>query len=271
MDLPGTLRGYQRTLETMLRWPKICYHWPRHVLGHAWSVSPTAIRRHRHGSSRGDRGRGSWCDSGTGAAYHPWQARPWVMPIAPQRLRPQRSPWPQEDTTHDIINNAHSASEVSDDDDDVLSSVVTDTSNTPAMILRPQLSQSGIHITVPSQAVIPDNPTIKDLMSVIISNHTETTATLQNTGARLQDFEAPLYIAHSGASKNESDIKSYKRRTTALRNPWKNWPLNFVRCTMMWWLSSSLLQASTYPSQDGIIMQLCIISRGVPVVNCSRK
>ena len=96
-----------------------------------------------------------------------------------------------EDTTHDIINNAHSASEVSDDDDDVLSSVVTDTSNTPAMILRPQLSQSGIHITVPSHAVIPDNPTIKDLMSVIISNHTKTTATLQNTGARLQDFEAP--------------------------------------------------------------------------------
>ena len=74
----------------------------------------------------------------------------------------------KEDTTNDIINNAHSASEGSDDDDEVLYSVATDT---PAMILRPQLSQSGVNIALPSPTVIPDNPTIKDLMSVIINNH----------------------------------------------------------------------------------------------------
>ena len=122
-----------------------------------------------------------------------------------------------EDTTNDIINNAHSASEGSDDDDDVLSSVATDTLDTPAMILRPQLSQSGIHIAVPSPAVIPDNPTVKDLMSVIISNHAETTATLQNIGARLQDFEVSLDMAHSRASKNENDIKTLQKENHSLK------------------------------------------------------
>ena len=44
-----------------------------------------------------------------------------------------------EDTTNDIINNAHSASEGSDDDDDVLSSVATDTSGVECCILRLRL------------------------------------------------------------------------------------------------------------------------------------
>ena len=184
---------------------------PRHVLDHAWPVIPTAID---------ESGMAAAAAAGAGAAGVTAEPAPPLTrgKLARDSSQSRRNDYDRndhldhnEDTTNGIINNAHSASEGSDDDDEVLYSVATDTSDTPAMILRPQLSQSGINIAVPSPAVIPDNPTIKDLMSVIINNHAETSATLQNIGARLQDFEVPLDMALSRASKNESDTKTLQK------------------------------------------------------------
>ena len=88
-----------------------------------------------------------------------------------------------EDTADDAINAQKSNSEGSDEDEDNVS-VATEASGTSVFTPRSQLPRSGIEhpIAIPSPAVIPYNPSIKDLMLIIVSNHAETSAILRNIG-----------------------------------------------------------------------------------------
>ena len=123
-----------------------------------------------------------------------------------------------ENTVDDALNAENSDSERSDDaEDDV--SVATEASDTSVFTARSQLQRSGIEhsIVIPSPAVIPDNPTIKDLLSIIVSNRAETSTTLSNISTRLHDFEGSLEMAHSRASKNEGDIKALSKENQDLK------------------------------------------------------
>ena len=123
-----------------------------------------------------------------------------------------------ENTADDALNVENYDSGRSDDaEDDV--SVATEASDTPGFTPRSQLQRSGIEhsIIIPSPAVIPDNPTIKDLSSIIVSNHAETSTTLSNISTRLHDFEGSLEMAHSRASKNEGDIKALRKENQDLK------------------------------------------------------
>ena len=64
---------------------------------------------------------------------------------------------------------------------------------------------------------IPTDPTIKDLMTIIIKNHNETSAVLTRIDCRLDEYETSLDFAHAKITDNESEINKVRLENSELR------------------------------------------------------
>ena len=99
---------------------------------------------------------------------------------------------------------------------------------------RSQLQRSGIEhfIVFPPPAVISDNPTIKDLLSIIVSNHAETSTILRNIGTRLPGNGSLQGLQERGWHKGAAEGKPGPREDCVYTNLPTSWGAK--RCACCW-------------------------------------
>lgn len=64
---------------------------------------------------------------------------------------------------------------------------------------------------------IPNDPTIKDLMTMIVGQHSETSAVLLKIDQRIDDYEVSLDFAHSKITENTNNISQLRTENKELR------------------------------------------------------